>query len=87
MERPLSQVLLPTVCVCICISMRVCENLTLITRIVPLVLAMTAIVIAATFGCDGNRSVMSSGQTVGPIASSEADFNKRSLIRLSRVFF
>lgn len=51
------------VCVYVCISMRVCQRLTLITRIVPLVFAMTVIVIAAAFGSSANRSVMSSQAT------------------------
>lgn len=45
----------PAACVC------VCQSWSLITRIVPLVSAMTVIVIAAAFGCRANRSVMSSG--------------------------
>lgn len=63
----LAKLQLPTVCVCVCVcvSMRVCEKLTLITGIVPLVLATTAIVIAAAFGCSGNRSVMSSRADCG----------------------
>lgn len=48
------------VCVCLAVSVRVCKRLTLITQIVPLVFAMTVIVIAAAFGSSANRSVMSS---------------------------
>lgn len=74
MEHPLSQVTTTTppplgvcecVCACACVFMRVCQSLTLITRIVPLVSAVTVIVIAAVFGSSANRSVMSSRAAAG----------------------
>lgn len=71
MEHPLSQVTTTKfvcvrtrapVCVCarVCFRMSASRSLTLITRIVPLVSAMTVIVIAAAFCSSANRSVMSS---------------------------